>query len=334
MPSIRALFADPDLIEEGEDAEIDIDKVLDSVTDVLRDRGDTPGSEVSPTDAGEQSPPEGEVQTPEPQPSTISDAVDGEEGDEEEPEGENGLPPAPPAAHDPFAELPADRRAAILALDEALRSDPAKRDAIFGIMAGKAAPEAPRMPEEIEPGSVEAQLWQQQQDNAAALHEIRTGQRDQQIAFETQRANTAAVQACQSFGERYSGKLEQSDVIEIAKFAGQSGISTAFLNTADGKRDPAMAYNQALEHVLWTNEAFRTRVLGTGESETPPGEKPQAQDRKRKLHALSPSASPVSGPPAQRTPLESGADGRLTEKSRQSLVKELATDMARRSQGA
>jgi hypothetical protein len=343
MPSIQDLFADPDLQGEEEDHDIDIDKVLASVTDVLNDRSSTPGAE-SPPRALEQEHAE--------EPSS-EEPVSGEDGDEgedgEEPgEVEDPPPPSPasllqdrvepstaPRVADPFLELPPDRRAAVLAIDQALMSDEGKRAEVFRILSGdSSAPATPKptLPEHIDPDSFEAQIWRHQQEQDQVLRDIGERTKAQQAETERVRAVGAAERAGSLFAQRYSGKLTQDDVMEIAKHAGQpGGVAGMFVNTPEGRRDPVAAFDQALEHTLWTVEAFRTRVLDTGADERPPGEQPEAVERKRKLTAVGSAASPVSGPAPQRPPLETGADGRLAEKSRQQLVKELATDIARQS---
>jgi hypothetical protein len=158
--------------------------------------------------------------------------------------------------------------------------------------------------------------------------------RDQQMAFASQQANTVAVQAATRFGQRYQDRLSQDDVEAIAKYTGQSGIAAAFSGTPDGKLDPVGALDRALESVLWTNPSFRAKVIGTEAPPTPPGNQPEAKERKRKLNAISPSGSPVSGPAPTRTPAEVTRDGRFTEKSRSALVKEIANGIARDRSGS
>jgi len=334
MPSIRDLFADPDLIEEGDDTEIDIDKILDSVTDVLNDRH--PDSVTERPDP--ETPEKGEDPSPTDPTTLEAGQSDESEGEEEEDEGEQVPPPAassPPAASDPFLELPPERRAALLALDQTLMADEAKRAAVFGIITEqKPAPEQAKLPDHIDPDSFEAKIWQEQQEIKASLGQMSQATREQQEAFVKQQANTAAMQAGNAFTQKYSGKLTEADVLEIAKYAGQTGLAGAMVSTPEGKRDPVAAYGQALEATLWSNESFRARVMGDDAPPTPVGDQPEAKERKRKLSAISSSASPVSGPSPKRNAAETGVDGRLTEKSRQDLVKELANGMARQSEGA
>ena len=207
-------------------------------------------------------------------------------------------------------------------------SDPDKRAAMFGVLSGeKPTPppaQEPILPEHIDPTSFEAQLWHQQVEQGKRLAEIAEGQKAQTLTFEQQRANQSARAAGDAFSAKYGDKLPQSDILEIAKIAGTTGIAAAFAGTVDGKRDPVAAFERSLEHVLWTNEVFRAKVLGTDVPQEPPGAKPEAIDRKRKLRAVSSSAHPVSGGTPARTPAETGPDGRLSEKSRLGLVQELA----------
>ncbi len=335
MPSIRELFADPELDTEDGGADIDIDKVLNSVTDVLNDRPARPGGTPPvTTDDGEGTPVTSEPSGP---------AAESEEEEEEEETGGGGPPAAsvsPPPTTDPFLVLPAERRAALLALDEAVMADPAKRAAVFGILSGQAptaapaAPEPPKLPDDIDPDSFEAKLWRDQQENRQLLEKVVQSNRDQQIAFATQQANTVAVQAATRFGQRYQDRLTQADVEAIAKYTGQSGIAAAFSATPDGKLDPVGALDRALESVLWTNESFRAKVIDAAVPHVAPGEKPEAKARKRKLNAISPSGSPVSGPAPGKTPAEVTRDGRFTEKSRSALVKEIANGIARDRSGS
>ena len=320
MPSIRELFSDPELIEEGEDAEIDIDKVLDSVTDILNDRHPTV-----------ETPPE-EEQEPSPQTDETEVVTDSGLGEETvEVEQEPVPPPAPAPSADPLMELPADRRAALLALDQAIMSDESKRAAVFGILSDQPQTvPAPALPDHIDPDSFEAKIWQEQQEMKATLQGMSAHQRDQQLAFEKQQVNTAAHQAGDLFSQKYGDRLSKDEILEIAKYAGETGVAAGFANTPEGRRNPAAAFGQALESVLWSNEVFRGKVLDTAPPK-PVGEQPEAQERKRKLKAVSGAASPVSGPSPKRPPAETGADGRLTEKSRQDLVKELANGIARQS---
>lgn len=321
MPSIRELFSDPDLMEEGEDAEIDIDKVLDSVTDILNSRHEE--TVEAPTEEPEPSPTTDETEV-------VTDSGLGEETAEVE--EEPVPPPAPPPSVDPLMQLPPERRAALLALDEAIMSDESKRAQVFGILSGQEKVAPPALPDHIDPDSFEARIWSEQQEMKATLQGMSAHQRDQQLAFEKQQVNTAAHQAGDLFSQKYGDKLSKDEILEIAKYAGETGVAAGFANTPEGRRNPTAAFGQALESVLWGNELFRAKVLDTPPPK-PAGETDEAKDRKRKLRAVSGAASPVSGPSPKRPPAETGGDGRLTEKSRQDLVKELANGIARQSEG-
>jgi hypothetical protein len=348
VASIRDLFADPDLAEEGgDDVQIDIDKVLSEVTNVLNDRPPTPDSPPRPpvtaVSEGGETPPPDEVTTSDEHDSEGTPVVAGGEEDESEEEESDAAPLSDrlqvhPVLGDPWLELPAERRAAILALDQTLMADETKRAKVFGILSGDTdAPPTPTvatLPEHIDPESFEATLWREQQEQRTVLERMAEQNRAVQAETQRQSAQTAAMQAGNRFAQKYADKLTQDDILEIAKFAGMAGTAGAFANTAEAKADPSAAFEQALEHTLWTNESFRARVLGTSGPVTPPGEQPEAQERKRKLSALSSSASPVSGPSPRRSPLEAGVDGKLTEKSRQDLVKDAANMLRRQNEGA
>lgn len=323
MPSIREIFADPDLSEPGgEDVQIDLDKVLNSVTDILNDRPSVPD----------------DTPAPEAEPEPEEDLPSGGEQAEVEEESEE-LPPAPvdPPPPDPWLEIPPERRAAMLALDQTVMADPDKRAKVFGILSGDSdappVPTTPSLPEHVDPDSFEAQIWRENQEIKAQLREIGTATKAQAEITMADRARVAASTAANRFQAKYS-QLSEQDVIDVARYAGQTGIASAFMTTAEAKADPIVGYEQALEHVLWTNESFRGRVLGTSAlPPEPPGNQPEAVERKRKLTALSGAASPVSGPAPQRSPLEHGVDGKLTEKSRSQLVKDAANMLRQSNEG-
>lgn len=322
-PSIGDLFGNPELDEDNE-TEVDLDKVLNSVTDILNDRHSEPESPAAePAD-----------ETPQDEPAGTAPEEPGEEVAEPEVVDAPRDAPAAPPSSDPFLELPAERRAALLALDQAIMDDEGKRAAVFGILSGTPA-EQPKvdekLPEHIDPDSFEAQLWRGQQDQRKMLEQISQATREQREAFAKQQANTAAMTAGNAFAQRYEGKLTKDDVLAIAKHAGASGLAGALM--AQNSADPVSAFNQALEATLWGNEAWREKVVGEEVPVKQPGDTTESKDRKRKLTAVGSAASPVSGPSPKRSPVETGADGRIAEKSRQELVKELANGMARQSGG-
>jgi hypothetical protein len=262
-------------------------------------------------------------------------------GDEDESEEEDTPPVAsfdsPSPTHDPLLDLPPERRAALLALDQTIMADEAKRAAVFGILSGDSdapkAPPAPTLPEHIDPESFEATLWHETQELRQTVAQLAAQSRAVQEQTIQQRAVAAADEAGRRFSAKYSEQLSETDVLEIAQYAGQSGVMANFSNTKEARENPVVAFEQALEHTLWTNEAFRQRVLGTSGPQAQPGDAPEAQARKRKLHAVSGAAGPTAGPTPGRSPLENGADGKLTERSRQDLVKEAANMLRRTSEG-
>lgn len=317
MPSIRDLFGAPPDAEGGE-ANFDLDEFFKEAESIIASRPDPAGqAEAANPEAPEPvAPVEPVAETPAPEP---------------EPEVEPPLPPA--AVSDPFAEIPAERRAAMLALDQVLTSDPAKRDAIFRAMNGvEAAPQVavePQLPDDIDPNSFEARIWRENQDTRRAVQEMSSRLQEQQVSQQQQRAANEAQAAARAFGAKYP-QLEEHEVFEIARFAGNSGVAGAFVE-AD-RSNPQAALERSFESVLFANPDFRSRVI---EAPAPviPGEQPEAVDRKRKLTALSSAASPVATGPARRKELETRPDGRLTPESRAQAVKEVTAGLLRQRQG-
>lgn len=210
------------------------------------------------------------------------------------------------------------------------------------------------MPEDIEPGSIEARLWEISENQRQLRTELETTRREQaqRTALETRQqvAQRAGSAAGQQFGSRYPG-LSPEDVVAIARNAGQSGVAAGMVSAMSAGREPTeqqmvAAYDRALEHVLWTDPAMRAKVLGaappqergmsppsaSGNAQTTTPPAPAADDRKRKLTALSAASNPVSSSP-QRPPVSITPDGRLTGDSRTNLIKELATGIARSTGG-
>ncbi len=139
----------------------------------------------------------------------------------------------------------------------------------------------------------------------------------------------AAEQAGGEFAARYAGRLDGDDVVRIAQAAGTSGLAARL---AAGNDDLKGAYLQALESTLWTTQSLRSKVMEPAAPAEPSAadkDKAQAPQRKRKLTALSSSASPVSAPATPKSPLETRTDGRLTPQSRFSVVQEMATKLNR-----
>ena len=271
--------------------------------------------------------PTGEVPTPTPIPTPVGVA-----------------PVAPtPTEADPFGLLPAERRAALLELDRVLIADPAKREQITRVLIGgeapaptaaaPAAPARPTLPPEIDPGSYEARMWE---DNQALREQI--AQLDQTVRGQAQRTEEqqradfmarSAQAAAQSFAQRYHSQLDPADVMRIAQTAGNTGVAGAYAAAPAFAGNLQGAYEKAMEAVLWTEPELRSKVLAPpvvtpAATPTPTAPSPEATSRKRNLTALSSSASPVSGPVGS-PPLENRPDGRLTDTSRRTVVEQAAS---------
>ena len=187
------------------------------------------------------------------------------------------------------------------------------------------------MPEEIEPGSVEALLWQQNQDTQKVLAEIReeTKRRDQ--AFQQAQAVSAAERAGANFTARYGHVLSREDIGTVASRAGARGLPFAIVQTNGGNLEAAMF--EAMELTLRGDDALVGKVLGAPTTPpTPPGASPPATQRKRTLHALSGAGQP-SGGPVPRPPLSTRGDGKLDEASRQSVLQEAAAALRASREG-
>jgi hypothetical protein len=187
--------------------------------------------------------------------------------------------------------------------------------------AAPAPPPAPTLPEEFEPGSAEAQLWQDNQDMRTQLAQLAAGQQQQNEQSEQQIMNGAAQRATASFTSRYGGKLSAEEIMAVAQHAGMQKLPEAF-RPVSSSWDEAM--EKSLDYVLRSNDVLLGKVLGNAGAPAPaPGTRtPEAQHRGRQLTALSSAASP-SGDNATRAPIEHRPDGKLTEKSRLQLVQEM-----------
>jgi hypothetical protein len=325
VPSLSELFG-PEGAEADNDFEFDMDKLMGGVDQAIAEssRFRDPGSESdevsSEEGVDEDPPPRVEAETDDDQPS-VGDVEAGEE------ELAGASEPPPPSAADPLGLLPPERRAALLAIDEVVQRDPAKRDRVLAALRDEAVV-APSLPEDIEEGSVAARLWHEQQETRAVLNQMAQGQRLQQEAFAKQAAVTAADAAGIAFAQRYP-QLEASDIVAIAQEAGQSGLAAKLVT---GTEDLRAGYLQALESTLWTSERWRANVLSVPaptESTVADEHKEESKPRKRKLTALSSAASPVSAPATPKSPLETRVDGRLTPQSRMDVVREMATKLNR-----
>jgi hypothetical protein len=242
-------------------------------------------------------------------------------------------PTAPPA--DPFAGLTDLERYELLQYRQAL-NDPeralAVKRAILGVPderavvpAQAAPPPAPTLPEEIEPGSWEAQMWQQNQDLVRQIAEIKEGQQQSRAQNDQEIKNAAAVRSTTTFANRYVGRLSKEEIEAVCQTAGMQRLPDAFRPTT-GTWDEAM--DKALEFTLRSNDALLAKVLGVAPAAPaapPPDQRtPEAVHRGRQLTALSSAASP-SGDTPQRTPIVSRNDGtgKMSEKSRLALVQEM-----------
>lgn len=338
MSSIFELFGDQALEGEGGDAPFDpsnLDKVLDEVIAgrpvAGRPQGYEPSVPGSPLPSSD-----GEVHGNEGGDAGATAPVPPEAPPSPPPAAE--VPPTTPAAAsaDPFGGLTDMERLELAQLRQAL-SDPeralAVRRAMLGVetvppvaappAADTPPPVAPSLPEEIDPGSFEAQLWQQNQTMMAELAVLKAGQEQNQQLTEQDRMNAAAQRATQAFTARYGSKLSADEIAAVCQHAGLQKLPEAF-RPVSATWDEAM--DKALEFTVRSNDALLAKVLGVATpSALPPspGERPaEAVHRGRQLTALSSAASP-SGEAATRVPLEHRGDGKLTEKSRIALVQEL-----------
>lgn len=316
MPSIQELFGPaPDsgfdleaFLRDGEGLAADSAAKQYARAGIAAPTEALPGAGDPPTAAGV--PAEPPVATP---------APGGELGGDIE---RTPVPPAPPSALD---AIPPDRQAVLLSLDRAMQ-DPDLRSRVLGALEPPApapAPPAPQLPAHIDPESFEAQMWTRLNQIGERMDQMASAEieRLEQARF-TQRASAAANEAGSRFAARYEGRLSHEDVAAIATQAGSSGIAERFAN---GAPDLAAAFDQALEHVLWTNESWRQK-LGTNQAPVATPEQQAAAEattRKRQLSALSTGASPVAAPP-DRTPLGYRSDGRLDNDSRLRMVAEAA----------
>ena len=147
------------------------------------------------------------------------------------------MPVPGPSRLIPSACSPPERRAALLAIDEVSQKDPAKRGEILRILseptgAAKSTYVEPEMPEEIMPGSVEAMLWNQNNETQRQVRLIAEGTKANQEAFVKQQTATAARTAGENVEARYEGKLSGEDILAVATIAGSTGIAARFANGA------------------------------------------------------------------------------------------------------
>jgi hypothetical protein len=321
-PSINELFSAPGS-EAEEDFELDMDKLMAGVDQSLAASNRFSTGEVETPEAPPEHPGEAAPVSPSEEPPPAQE-------EPSEPSPDDGGSPEVETAREPEESVsPPSDPLGLLFADAA--KDPAKRDRLLAALADqKPEPEtAPSLPDDIEEGTVAARLWHEQQRTQADLAAIAKAQRDQAEATERQRAVAAADQAGSEFAQKYAGRLDGDDVVRIAQAAGNSGLAARL---ATGTDDLKGAYLQALESTLWTTETLRNKVMepaAPAELTVAQKDKEQSAPRKRKLTALSSSASPVSAPATPKSPLETRTDGRLTPQSRMSVVQEMATRLNR-----
>ena len=307
MPSIAQMFGASDPAEHADSPEFNLDEFFRSAEGIMAEKTEEVRAEADAMTA-----PEATVPGPEP---------------EDEPE----VPPAPPApvaaTADPLSELAPERRAQLLALDDLLRSDPTVAQRVFAA-AQPSAPAEPSLPPEIDPDSTEARLWMDNRRLESRLEELTGAVSRVALSNEQTQAQNHAANAIRSFAGKYVGKLSPEDIQTISQQAGQSGMSGALVASAAYRGNPQAAFEKALEDTLWTNETFRSRIIDAP-TPTAAGDTAESVARKAALNALSSAASPIAAQPAKREPLESREDGRLTPQSRQRLIQDLATNLAR-----
>jgi hypothetical protein len=347
MSSIFDLFNEDDEPAEGQG-----DQLLDSpnlgsiLDDVIKSRpvagrpaGFDPDAPAVPQSDGEPQGTEGGAAAPASSPSGAPASAP-----PESPPAAAVAPPSPPSPPaDPFAGLTELERLELLQYRQAL-ADPeralAVKRAVLGVPESPPAvvsepvssPPPPALPEEIEPGSWEAQMWQQNQDMRRELEALKAGQQQTQAQTEQEAKNAAAIRSTNAFAQRYVGKLTKEEIEAICQTAGMQKLPDTFRPTTK-TWDEAM--DKSLEFTLRSNDALLAKVLGVAPAAPPPAtgaETPEANQRKRALTALSSAASP-SGDTPQRTPIEHRGDGKLTEKSRLQLVQEMMGGGLRGSPG-
>ena len=321
MSSIFELFGDPALEGEGGEAPFDpsnLDQILDKALEGRPVAGRPPGFDPESVEGSTVPQSDGE----------------GTEGGTTEPPAPAAPPTPPPAAEtpaDPLANLGELERLELSQLRQAL-ADPERALAVRRAMLGVEAPPAaaaptpaapvaapvPTLPEEIDPGSFEAQLWHQNQEMQRQLAEIKAGQEQTQERTEQQVVQQAARMATSNFAARYAGKLSKEEIEAVCQHAGLQKLPEAFRPVSQNWEE---AMDKALEFTVRSNDGLLAKVLGmTPVVNPPPGA--DTINTKRQLTALSSAASP-SGEAAQRAPIEHRGDGKLSEKSRLALVQEM-----------
>jgi hypothetical protein len=324
VPSIKDLFG-PDT---GDD--FDLDDFMAAADAAATESVTSQGSLEAPIEPETEPPPAASPEaTTVPSPSSEAEAT----GEGEPGAGEASVPIAAPVAgppSDPFQSLPADRRATLLALDQFMAETPGAVEKVFEAIKPPPPRPVPTLPEHVDPDSVEAQIWSQNQEILGRL-DRQDAERQQATAREAQSQKflAAAATAGNNFSARYPDLTEQ-EVVALARRAGDSGLAPALANRPGV--DLTASYEEALEHMLWTDPTLRQRVAGVPSSNAAPpapatGPTPAGERNKRVLHALSGAAVPIAGPPPAKAELETRLDGTLTPGSKGRLVDQLAADL-------
>lgn len=219
----------------------------------------------------------------------------------------------------------------MLALDEAMSTDPTIRERVFEAIRPSVLKPPPSLPEHVDPESVEARLWAQNQEILARL-DRQEAQRsaDQAAQTQQQRLVQAASAAGANFEARYP-QLSSEELTALGTRAFQSGLPQVLV--ARPGADLVASYEEALEHTLWTDPNLRARVVNVAPPAPPVppiGPTAAGEERKRTLTALSGAATPIAGPPPARQALETRADGSLTSGSKDLLVNQLAQSLRER----
>jgi len=272
-----------------------------------------------------------------------------------EPAGDGAGPTTP----DPWDEIPTAEREGLLHLRDAL-ADPDTSQRILEVLDGPpavappqvplAAPAPPvpvefSLPDEIIPGTAEAILYTQQAEILATQKadvEYRRLQHEASVQAQTEQASfNAATAAGNSFARRWAGKLEPSDVAQLARQAGTQGLPSALASAIarqNGREEPTPAdfqrgCEEALEVTLLRDEGLRAKVLSPIEPTTPGSKRtPADQERQNRATAVSTAASPAAPAPTRPT-LTARADGKFDPESRGLLIQEFARSYKREREG-
>ena len=123
------------------------------------------------------------------------------------------------------------------------------------------------MPEEILPGSHEAEMWDMAQEHERQLAEIRQGIQQQNQQTEIDNRRSAAAAAVTEFRAKYGHALADSDIQWIAQTAGYQNLPEAFDN-ADASAGRTVNFKanmtKALEFQLRSTDVLLNKILGGG----------------------------------------------------------------------